>query len=221
VDQLRFERSTTDVFYILDTFSLFEASPIISVVGSTGNLYNIVFCPGTIKCSCPDTKTPCKHMLFLFRVLQLSPKPGVLKIQVDNCISRIIGSRPFHINRIDHRANRLCCMFLYKSCASCIKTNDGLLYVCNECDLLTHSYHLHGTRNQCPQCNCLWEPYHSPMNSGYRNFYAILSRLGYNLKNPNIAAPVHPPRKKRGPFVPPLLPSLDSHFIPDVWSADI
>ena len=197
VDGDRYQRSCVEKYYILDTMFLLEHFPTINVIGSTGNLYNIFFCPATIRCSCPDSTSPCKHMLFIFSILRYDPQPGrTLRVNLGECIRRIQSRRPFETNRLDCRANQLCSIFIHKACASCINATNCPTYVCNECDLLMHHYHVHELSQplppRCPLCRRHWNPFPSTSIGGYQNFSTLLNRLGYKVNAPSYCPPARP-----------------------------
>lgn len=191
VDAGRLHLSRTETYYVVDTFLLYEHFPTITILGSTANIYSVTFTPATIRCSCSDSVSPCKHLLFIFDLLHLEPSLGRFQLDLSSCLSKIRRMRPFHTNRLDIRANQLCCNFLFKQCAFCIKPSfDSVLYVCNECDHLMHSYHTHeqmtACPSHCPLCRSLWTPYYSTTNGGYRNFSVLLRRLGYEVNLPSL-----------------------------------
>ena len=180
----RHRRSKQEVFYILDTITLFEDYPTISVIGNTGTLYHIHVCPSVVRCSCPDKAVPCKHMIFLFTLLGLNPFPGKFTLDLPRCITTIRQARPFDINRLDVRANQLCSIFLFKPCARCNQpTTVGDLYVCNQCDHLIHQSHLPPRLPRCcPLCKKPWKPHtSSSTKDGYRNFYSLLKNFDYQV----------------------------------------
>ena len=188
IDRIRYKKSTEETYYILDSFTLWDPHPAFQIIGNTGNLYDIYFGPSTIKCSCPDTKTPCKHIIFLLKLLGLSPKPGYLSVDILYCIQQIHDRRPFKPHMLSHRANQLCLSFLYKQCWICHKgvDRDGYSYVCDKCELLTHASHSINLKDAthsntitelCPVCKSHWHPYHSSKVGIYHNFLALLNRL--------------------------------------------
>lgn len=182
-------RSREESYYIVDTFLLKEHFPTITLLGSSGNTYHIIFSRVTIRCSCPDSTSPCKHMLFIFNLLHLNPATGAFRLHIPHCLSKIRTMRPFHTNRLNHRANYLCCTFLFKQCACCIQStsSNGHLYVCNECDHLMHGSHMpEPIPTHCPICRSEWNPFQSTTSGGYRNFSSLLNRLGYDVNSPTI-----------------------------------
>ena len=180
----RHRRSKQEVFYVLETILLYQDIPTISVIGKTGNLYYIHFCPTGVTCSCRDNAVPCKHMIFLFTFLGFNPSPGQFTLDLSRCITTIREVRPFVLNRLDVRANQLCSLFLFRPCAVCKEqTTFGDLYLCNQCDLLIHPCHLPPRLPRCcPLCNKPWKPHtSSSTKDGYRNFYSVLKLLGYKV----------------------------------------
>lgn len=205
----RLRRSKNESFYIIDTFLVKQHFPTITVLGSTGNAYFVTFSPTQIRCSCPDCMAPCKHMLFLFELLGLNPTQGNFCFPITECLSRIRRMRPFHSNRLDIHANELCCTFLFKKCALCIRTtgSDEVLYACNQCVNLVHSCHVRQS-TVCPFCGDSWRPFKSSLNGGYRNFSLLLRRLQYPVHLPTdngVARPVQP-EQARPPPPPPARP---------------
>lgn len=147
-------------------------------------------------------------MLFIFSVLRYNPLPGrTLRINVTDCIRRIRSSRPFQTNRLDCRANQLCSIFIHKSCASCINATNGPIYVCNQCDLLMHHYHVHEFSQplpqKCPLCRRDWNPFASTSIGGYQNFSTLLNRLGYEVNAPSHCPPARSIRSNYRPHQVP------------------
>ena len=64
----KLDRARRQSFYIIDTPSRKLPQPIIHITGSYGNLYQITFTPTGISCSCDDSSTPCKHILYVLAV---------------------------------------------------------------------------------------------------------------------------------------------------------
>lgn len=180
----RHRRSKQEDFYVLDTVTLFQPYPTISLIDNTGTLYDVHFCPSVVTCSCPDDAVPCKHMIFLFTFLGFNPFPGQFTLDLTRCLTTIRQARPFHYNRLDVRANQLCTMFIYRQCARCNQpTTFCDLYVCNQCDHLIHQSHLPPRLPRCcPLCKQPWKPHtSSSTKDGYRNFYSLLKFLGYKV----------------------------------------
>ena len=69
IDDICHQKSIDETYYILDSFTLWDPHPAFQIIGNTGNLYDVYFGPSTIKCSCPDRKSPCKHIIFLLTLL--------------------------------------------------------------------------------------------------------------------------------------------------------
>lgn len=182
----RHRRSSQEKFYILDAPTLWYNYPIISVIGSAGAIFQRVhFGPCAVWCSCSDNAIPCKHMIFLFTFLGFKPSPGKFTLDLSRCISTIRKARPFHLNRLDFRANEVCSSFIVNSCVRCNQLNSGDLYACNECDNLFHQHHFPSRLpERCPFCKKLWKPHKSSSTrDGHRNFYSILKYFGYHVTN--------------------------------------
>lgn len=217
IDDIRHQKSIDETYYILDSFTLWDPHPAFQIIGNTGNLYDVYFGPSTIKCSCPDRKSPCKHIIFLLTLLGVDPKPGYLSVDILYCIQQIHDRRPFKPHMLIRRANQLCLSFIYKHCWICHKgvDRDGYSYVCDKCELLTHASHSNNgkdaahsntMKDRCPVCNCNWHPYHSSKVGIYHNFSAMLNRLGIPVE---VSKQDHPPKHLVAPdqFIHYNLPS--------------
>jgi hypothetical protein len=58
-------RSRKHPMYILNTPSHLQQTPILHIIGSSGNDYEIHVTSTSVSCSCPDQHQACKHILFL------------------------------------------------------------------------------------------------------------------------------------------------------------
>ena len=199
----RFCQASQEKCYIVQSFTLFEDIPSMSLLGCTGNLYTINFLPvGTIQCSCPDTTIPCKHIIFLFSPLKHNPSPGPINVTVPQCILAIQRYRPFPPHALHETTNNLCLTFLYKPCVLCNRPNNGCLYVCDKCGFLCHAFHLPRLLPQrCPGCNLSWMPYTSALQNGYRNFSSLLHRFHpLDIQPIRQHPPNNPPNNQRQPL---------------------
>jgi len=212
IDDGRLNRSRTENFYLLNFISLFEQYPTVSIIGASGNLYSITFSPTTVRCSCPDHFSPCKHILFVLSILRLEPQVGPFTLNLTQCISFIKCSTPFLSHRVNLVANQMCFSFLSKRCAICSRPrapSDGCLYICDNCHHLLHSGHVHQPGQplppRCPLCQHTWSPYISGTSGGYHNFSSLLHTFGYESCPPNNP---RPPRLTANPN------SYQCHVIP-------
>ena len=72
----RHHRSRHHPMYILDTPTRTNPTPTLSMLGSTGNEYQMVITRSSIMCSCPDNHQGCKHILALLHLTTTSHRRG-------------------------------------------------------------------------------------------------------------------------------------------------
>ena len=176
--------SKTERYYILDTHS---SGPhyVFTFTGSFGNEYFITFSKSTVSCTCDDNwSNPCKHILFILRILGFSLDCGRMTLsctKIIDSIQKFTQSNHVQMNiSVDHRTLRLCTNHYQTRCRSCKQHLDGAISVCTMC---SSSYHIACAMNRkhCVECNFQAPKCHHYIVNSHRNYYNILTFCGYTL----------------------------------------
>jgi hypothetical protein len=77
--QLRLGRALKERLFIVNSLEISLSERHYSVIGSTGNVYEVILCPQQASCSCPDPQVPCKHIfLVLLKCYKLNHDDPIL-----------------------------------------------------------------------------------------------------------------------------------------------
>ena len=176
--------SKIERYYILD-FNSSGPHYIFTVTGSSGNEYFITFTKSSVSCTCDDKRSnPCKHIIFILRVLGITLQCGHMKIPCTNIIDSIqkfIHSKNMLVDIfVDNRTLRLCTNHYQTRCRCCEQHLDGAISVCSMC---SSSYHVACAINQnyCVECNFNAPKINHYIVKSHQNYYNCLTFCGYKL----------------------------------------
>ena len=201
IDSSRLHKSRYQDFYILDTYFLFNIYPVISMIGSTGNLYHINVYPKTFTCNCANFTSnnpkvllnpfikpslpihPCKHIILLLSLLGIDTSTRRITIDVNQFRNLIYKHRPFPSHRLRGRINQTCLNLLYlPSHGTVFSDVPADRCMCDKCWIILPK--TSPSKTTCPLCLCDWKPYRVSIIGNHLNFYNVLTRFGYQLLRP-------------------------------------
>lgn len=190
VEPGRLHRATTQHFSLMKT----TVNCIFIVLGSTGNAYVLTVSKQSISCNCPDSHSPCKHILFLLLVCGFSGRRHVSFLPT-NLLQKLHADPPSNkLKRalLDEHTNNLCSAHLYPSCYFCNQQPSGTLTICSSCGFLSHKHCFqmflsedNNNGSHCPRCGTMSSMLSSHFIGRYRNFFHVLSHQGCTCLPPN------------------------------------
>ena len=212
----KLDRARRQSFYIIDTPSRKLPQPIIHITGSYGNLYQITFTPTGISCSCDDSSTPCKHILYVLTLLRLPLNTGWIKIVPVQVITSI-QSNTLNQQVLDPHSSSLFLHGTSHNCFVCklqIQTTSNYL-VCTHCSSCFHTSCSPLNDNiTCINCNQPSSIVPVRILGNHKNFYHILTHLRLSVKkipennntnnNNRHTYHRHPSIRRNQPPYPPL-----------------
>ena len=212
----KLDRARRQSFYIIDTPSRKLPQPIIHITGSYGNLYQITFTPTGISCSCDDSSTPCKHILYVLTLLRLPLTTGWIKIVPVQVITSI-QSNTLNQQVLDPHSSSLFLHGTSHNCFVCklpIQTTSNYL-VCTHCSSCFHTSCSPLNDNiTCINCNQPSSIVPVRILGNHKNFYHILTHLRLSVKkipennntnnNNRHTYHRHPSIRRNQPPYPPL-----------------
>jgi len=213
-DYNRQARSRSHPMYILDTPSRLRPNPILHVIGSTGNEYQIVVTTTSISCSCPDKHSACKHILSLVHQTFVSHRRGqTFYVQPSTLIQKIQSG--VFLNFLTPLVNSLCISIsLHAACCVCTLPLSGTVAICSKCPT---AHHIQCNLLDSATCTSCHNPGHSLISTttdnGYRNYSKIILHYGYRLRTPQRPPPQHHPRHQIRAPPPPLV--FNQNLLPD------
>lgn len=199
----RHHRSRHHPMYILDTPTRTNPTPTLSILGSTGNVYQMVITRSSITCSCPDNHTGCKHILALLHLTTTSHRRGnYIHVTPSYLIDKIQNGTLLQSNYLKHLPNRICSQNLQTTdCEICSFPISGTISTCSKC-LFSHHLRCPLPRHTstCPRCNSILLTSFI-VGDSYRNYSSVLNHFQYPVRT---ATPPHMPP------LPPLRPPFDN-----------
>jgi hypothetical protein len=181
----RLSRSRKHPMYILDTPSRLQQNPILHIIGSSGNDYDIHVTPTSISCSCPDQHQACKHILFLlYQTMAIFRRGKDLFVHPPTLIEKINSGKTLQSKYLSPLANNLCVCTHNANCKLCNQPLSGNLTICSRCP---NAHHTKCAASIPPSCPCSNNPYKglkSTITNGYRNYSSIFQHFSYPLRIP-------------------------------------
>ena len=198
VEPKRFNRSRTQIFYILDSPSRRLQFPTIYLIGSTGNLYKVSFHISGVRCNCPDTATFCKHVLFILSVSRLmTSSRNTFYLNMESTINQL-QTVDFSNSMVDATTNSICCHSINLPCTVCRDPMRREFLICSKCFGVSHKtcakrqietrcgYEGNGAKSfptptLCFLCHRPWMPFTVGCSGKYRNLSMVLKHFKYPL----------------------------------------
>ena len=200
----RCNRSLSQSFHIIRT----KPRHVLVILGSSGNAHIIAIKKKSIRCSCPDHVSSCKHILFLATACGFSNWRSLALLQ------RLHSPSPTPLLQaaiLDPHTTKLCSVHKHPPCVQCAKHPNShsaaTFVICSLCGFSAHQQCFDafqasvatGCSNQnhcislhdptsstfpCPQCNKQCHLLSSKLTSGHRNFHTILLHKGHQRHPP-------------------------------------
>ena len=138
----RCDRSLSQSFHIIRT----KSRHVLVILGSSGDAHIIVIKKKSIRCSCPDRVSSCKHILFLATACGfLNRRSTTVSLSSIALLQRLQSPSPKPLLQaaiLDPHTAKLCSVHEYPPCMHCAKLPNShsaaTFIICSVCGFLAH-----------------------------------------------------------------------------------